>query len=398
MLIRWPRGIHSYFFYGVILLIMIGLFLGFHNLLLRYKIKGIKKTFFIYNTDYFLKKEQQKAPNIKIINNGDKGIWDRMKKRDKLTLVPELVIGEEEGDSLKTFYRIGSVIADEDGNIYVCEVDDGHIKKFNKNGDYLLTISRKGSSPGELYLPGLLRFDNNKNLCVLEFGNQRISTFSCMGTYLGSLKLEFRKGAAGFVIDELGLIYISTFDSQTEKIIHKYNQTGDKLVSFGDPVYFPKSTNAIDKIIQANISIGPLLLFGNELYFSIHNPYEIRKYTRDGQLIMKIFRKNEFMLPPKIFLIDKKTIQFKVPAMSTFLGKWNDKIINVIEIPDYLNLKVLCVIDIFDLDGQLLTSIYLTDNVRIYYIDSNSRLYGCLIDQNGVEKVVRFQIKSTNNR
>ena len=91
---------------------------------------------------------------MKIIWNDKEGFWDKEGIK-KVELVHELTISNENNDPNKDFYRIVIVVADGDDNIYINELFEGTIRKFNKNGEYLLTIGRKGQGPGEFNSPGL---------------------------------------------------------------------------------------------------------------------------------------------------------------------------------------------------------------------------------------------------
>jgi len=322
------------------------------------------------------------------------GLWDKDKKRKKkLKLIPELSIGDFEGDLHKTFYRIGPVLSDEFGNIYICEFFDGYIKKFNKNGDYLLTIGRKGQGPGELAMPMDMKFDNNGNLNILELGNRRISVFSPNGKYLSSIKIVTKIGSAKFIIDTFNNIYISSWDEESDKIIHKYSSEGRLLCSFGDPVNFLKPLRENDRIIKKHISGGPICWNKGFVYYSRYNPYEIQKFSEDGDLKMQIFRQNNFMPPAKVKLEGNNSVSFRLPVASIFLTSWKDRIINQVKVPNYFSTKIHSIIDLFDLNGTLLTTLMLEDELSLWHLDNNDRIYGVITDKNGIEKVVRFHIK-----
>lgn len=56
---------------------------------------------------------------VTYVHNPYEGIWDREDSRKKLRLILELSIGTLEGDENELLHRIGFVIADDDGNIYM---------------------------------------------------------------------------------------------------------------------------------------------------------------------------------------------------------------------------------------------------------------------------------------
>jgi len=375
-------------------LVLVIAFLGVRNIVLKKQFHKLQKPSYVFDADELAKRAQKSNSKVVIVRNGRIGLWDRKEGSKKLKLIPELTIGESEGDPNKIFYRIGSVIADKDGNIYVCQIYDGNIKKFNPNGEYLMTIGGKGRGPAELLMPLFMAFDNSGNLCVLEYGNQRISKFSCSGKYLGSVRLNLPQiPFGGFAIDDTGAFYVSVWDREKDKVIHKFSSTGKFLGSFGKAVKFPTPLSPSDNMIKRDISRGRLAFFNKELYYSQRNPYEIRIFTTDGSLKMRIFRKNRFMPPSKVKIIGKETIEWKVPASSTFIGIWKDKIINAVSIPKYLPPKAQTVIDLFSMNGKLLTTLSLPEEIWLYYLDAvHERIYGTITDENGIKKVVRFRL------
>jgi hypothetical protein len=70
----------------------------------------------------------------------------------RLRLVEELRLGSAT-DPNTGFSRVGSVAVDRDGQLYVFEVQDRHIRVFGATGRLLRTIGRAGNGPGEFAAP-----------------------------------------------------------------------------------------------------------------------------------------------------------------------------------------------------------------------------------------------------
>jgi len=75
----------------------------------------------------------------------------------KLKLV--LKIGSEEKGNI---YKWVGITTDPYKNIYITDMMDYSIKKFNKNGDFIKKTGRKGRGPGEFISPGLIDFCDKK--------------------------------------------------------------------------------------------------------------------------------------------------------------------------------------------------------------------------------------------
>jgi hypothetical protein len=256
-----------------------------------------------------------------------------------------------------------------------------------------MTIGRKGSGPGEFSGTLNLAFDNNNSLCVYDFGNQRLSKFSHDGRYIRSINLGADHIPAGLTLDASDKIYISAYDHKRENVIHKYSADGELIISFGEPVNFKEPIRFADMTVKSNISAGPIALIDNEIYYSQRNPYEIRRFTTEGELKTRIFRKNSFMPPSQIKIVRRETYQFRPPAMSVFITVWRDRIINWVWIPEYISLSTGSIIDLFDLNGHLLATLTIPDRVGVSYLDTQGKIYGIHRDREGIERVVRYVFK-----
>ena len=170
----------------------------------------------------------QDNSQVEVGVNGEKGLWDEEGKT-KLVLIKELTIESDEKNPEQMFYHASPIKADTDGNIYVEEVENGTIKKFSPQGDYLFTIGRKGRGPGEFF--GTFNFLFDKDTIITVFDLNRISRFNSKnGHFLGSTPITGNIKPAmridDCVIDEDGNYYLSFYDYDTDNVIHKINEDG----------------------------------------------------------------------------------------------------------------------------------------------------------------------------
>lgn len=107
-----------------------------------------------------------------------------MYSKDVFDLKEDLVIRNEEGKEEFLFYNILFLDVDEEENIYVSDIKAAHIKVFDKNGDFLRTISRRGQGPEELISPREIQVFPQGELMVNDDGQSRIKFFSLDGKYL----------------------------------------------------------------------------------------------------------------------------------------------------------------------------------------------------------------------
>ena len=82
------------------------------------------------------------------------------------------------------------------------------------------------------------------------------------------------------------------------------------------------------------------------------------------------------MPPDKYQRTGKNNIELRVPAFSGMIAIWNNMIVNCVYVPFYLSKKVGCVVDLFNLDGQLLTSLQLENFIAFSGLNESGKLYG----------------------
>jgi hypothetical protein len=91
----------------------------------------------------------------------------------------------EEGPA--AFGRIRSVIADENGHVYVADNIAGEVRVFDESGTHLSSFGRRGGGPGEfedLYSLAWL----GSRIAVMDPGNARIGLFTRDGTWVSGIR------------------------------------------------------------------------------------------------------------------------------------------------------------------------------------------------------------------
>jgi len=86
---------------------------------------------------------------VKVVKNPEEPIYNE----DIFSLEEELTIGEKQGNEENMFSEIIDVGVDDEENIYILDFKEAHIKAFNKDGEYLTTIGKRGQGPGEIQRP-----------------------------------------------------------------------------------------------------------------------------------------------------------------------------------------------------------------------------------------------------
>lgn len=101
-----------------------------------------------------------------------------------LALEEELSIGRDSGKEEHLFTRVNGMDVDDDGNIYVIDGLDAHIRVFDKNGVFLRTIGRKGQGPGEFQMPLHVQITADGEVLVGDYLGSRAVYFSLDGQFV----------------------------------------------------------------------------------------------------------------------------------------------------------------------------------------------------------------------
>lgn len=109
-----------------------------------------------------------------VITNPDTPLWQA---GEQWELQERLRLGSSEPDSPEMFGEIADVELGPDGEVYVLDTQALQVRVFNPKGQFLRSLGRRGSGPGELSWPGGMALDTSGTLWVVDFGNRRYVGF-----------------------------------------------------------------------------------------------------------------------------------------------------------------------------------------------------------------------------
>ena len=199
----------------------------------------------------------------------------------------ELSIGEAKGRKEYMFSRARDIAVDEEEKIYILDIKECHIKVFNKNGEYLKTIGKKGQGPGEMRLPGALVITAQQEILVNDASARKLHFFTLDGKFLravsqtkmwlfSSPKAD-QKGniIAGYMIAGQEVIYdLKKFDSQLKDLFTIFS-TRILKYPYMNPL-FPRCYWEVTK--EDNIIWG------------FPDKYELYVLNPEGKLLKKILK------------------------------------------------------------------------------------------------------------
>ncbi|MFX1534095.1 MAG: 6-bladed beta-propeller [Promethearchaeota archaeon] len=128
----------------------------------------------------------EKRDGITVIKNPKEPIYGE----DVFGLEEEITIGEAEGRKDYMFSMIVSIDVDDEGNVYVLDIKERHIKVFNSDGRLMRIIGRKGQGPGEFQRPYTVQVTAQNEVVVFDVMVRKLHFFTLDGEYKKSISLE----------------------------------------------------------------------------------------------------------------------------------------------------------------------------------------------------------------
>jgi hypothetical protein len=115
------------------------------------------------------------------------------------TIVPEYesrwIAGALDGEDWEVLGSIADLVFNAAGDLFVLDEQAAHIVVFDRNGEYLRTISRQGEGPGELAQPESMSLLADGRLAVFDRGRSGIQFFTPEGEYVESASFDPTRGA-----------------------------------------------------------------------------------------------------------------------------------------------------------------------------------------------------------
>jgi len=216
-------------------------------------------------------------------------------------------IGANKSDSLRTFCY-PRVKIDRAGNLYVLDLGNNRLLKYDSTGKVIWVIGKIGHEPGNFIGAWKLDIGHDK-VYVLEGWNKRMQIFDNNGKHLRNFKIEGH--ISDFAVDMKGLIYIA--NGHAKKLISVFNESGKQVEEFGDRIQVgDKARTETYNEIRFDVSED-----GVSYIAFVYNPsLLLRKYNASRTLADEIKLDNE-----AFYWDDKKEKLLSKPYMPVYVQK-----------------------------------------------------------------------------
>lgn len=322
------------------------------------------------------------------------------------------------------FNLIVDIAVDSENSVFILDMKERVLYKFNEDGKFQKRIGRSGQGPGEFERPSSVFIDAKDSIYILDSQNRRVEVFKNNGDFTKSIKLNrFPNGGRNsFAVDRNRNFYITGFYSDDNVVLCKYSPNGEFLKTLPLPNMEYNGLPKIEEYEQNSVNRhigGGSLCFGekNRIYFSYKWPYKICILEKEENILSDISGTSnlnwvplifstkpdgilygEYTSSQKIFWLNDKYLinslkcidwegnpKVKIPQQDIFAGTGLDKY--------YKFNRKFAVLDIFDKDGQFIASSEIDDKIVFLNSDNKNRILGVKKDEEDIPTIVRYKVK-----
>ena len=185
-------------------------------------------------------------------------------------VAPFLLQWGKQGSKDGQFEGPRGVAVDAAGNVYVADLGNHRVQKFDAQGEFLLAWGKEGKGKGQFLEPFDLAIDSQGNVYVLDSLQQRIQSFSGEGKFIQSLEPGVDLyNPRGIAIDREDNLYVA--DTGGNWVV-KLSTDGRLLAQYGGPELMYQPTDvAVDG--------------GGNIYVANAGQPIMQKLDRDGRLL-----------------------------------------------------------------------------------------------------------------
>jgi len=309
------------------------------------------------------------------------------------SLEEELSIGEAEGSEEYMFLKIRTLAVDEEENIYVVDERESHIKVFDRDGEYLRTIGRKGQGPGEIGRPYGIQITHQKEIMVNDGGNRRASFFSTNGDFIRSTNMG-KMFTLRLYCDSKGNYIITTAvidPSNTSYELKKFDSDLNLLDTITTiPGPDPTAFNPFMPIFYYQLAENDNIVYGYS------KDYELQIISPEGKVIKKIVKDYD---PVEVTEEEKEEQTRDLPPQIKFdFSKYHSAYYRFtlddegrifVQTWEKEEGKEGNYHDVFDIEGRYIAKIFLK---TVPHVWKKNKLYTVEEDEEGFQIVKRYRI------
>ena len=250
----------------------------------------------------------EKENGVTIVKNPKEPMYEE----NVFKLEEELSIGSREEREEYMFSYTVSIAVNDNGDIYILDIQQKNIRVFDRHGKYVKTVGGQGQGPGEMEMPTQIQVTSQNELAAFDLRRRSLEYFSLDGEFLRRNTLIKVERPNRIIIDSNGdfIFYMGIIEEKQPKVaLMKFNSGQEKefVITTFDP--FGMSADPFSPYKYRIIRPG--LLFDvaeeNNIIWAISSEYELIILNSEGKTTKKIVKD---YVPVEITEDDKKEIIF----------------------------------------------------------------------------------------
>lgn len=374
------------------------------------------------------------SAGVQIVTSTGDGLWA---PGEAWAVAPDVVIGTAEGEPEYQFGQINGIDVGADGRIYVYDQQAREVRVFGPGGEFIASMGKAGSGPGELsQAAGPVFVAPGDTVVVPDMMQQRLTLYTGQGEPAGSHPLPMTEGIAvkwmerpdqDLVQQAMIMAFPGREDVDPKNLLLHRQHTGALVdtvleMPIGESVSFSGSTPTITLFESEPMwTVGP----DGRLCTGINSDYSINVHSPDGELV-RIVRKpfearrvtdtdqaelrriirelwQDQGMPPEALDAMSQRLNFAetYPAYANILGGPDGSLwVQRIQTPDEIrevggtfNVQDMgsATWEVFDNDGRLLGTVEMPPRFTpLAFI--NGAFYGVLRDELDVQYAARMTV------
>jgi len=184
----------------------------------------------------------------------------------------------KEGSGEGQFDRPAGVAVDTNGDLWVVDMGNARVEKFNKKGEFIFAFGKEGSGEGQFKYPAGIAVDSNGNVWVADAFNNRVEKFNEDGEFLFEIKETGAEegqffGPEGVAVDAGDNVWVA--DTYKSRLL-KFDEEGEFLEAVGSQGTKPGQLGN-----PTDIEIGPE---GN-IWVSEWSNQRISQFNEAGEFV-----------------------------------------------------------------------------------------------------------------
>lgn len=352
---------------------------------------------FIYGQETKWKGSIERIDGIEVIKNPKKPLYGE----DVFILEEELSIGESEGYEDYMFSTIISIDVDEDGNIYVLDLIEAHVKVFDKNGRLKKIIGREGQGPGEFQKPFTLQITDNHNIVVWDPMPQKLTFLTIDGKYIKSISTSGIFNPP--LIAQDGDIICTVKTGETNNPKYELRRLDQQMNSISFYYSYPKYNSSRDGFNSFRSSLKWGIIKNSGIVCGLAGEgYNLNVFNSNGEILKKITKDyTPIRIPAEAI---KRATKRKLPTGYFYSVPKHYNPFRWI-VTDEEDRMFVCTwersednggryYDVFNTEGQCIAKVPIAHAILMgrRLIFKGTKLYLVFEDENGYQYVKRYKV------